>query len=90
MQVPLTVSQRLPAWQSAEESQRNFAWQKPAALQVSVEAQEESPVQRQAPVLSSQLKPAAHCVSLVQRPEEPFLQPLARSKAMTKSRFMGR
>jgi hypothetical protein len=77
MQTPLRVSQIEPAAQSAVESQRRRGWQKPAALQLSAAAHDESALQRQAPVDGSQEKPGEHCVSLAHRLCAPRLQPAA-------------
>jgi hypothetical protein len=88
MQLPLTVSQMFPALQSADESQRSRAWQKPATLQLSAEPQLESPLQPQAPVVSSQEKPAAHCLSLEHR-FAALVHAAAAARRMNASGFMG-
>ena len=76
MQWPLFESQMVPAPapQSAVDSQRSLGWQKPAALQLSPSAHDESLAQPQRPVAASQVKPGAHWVSPVQRFFWPPLQ----------------
>jgi len=88
MQLPLMVSQMFPAVQSAEESQRSRAWQKPATLQLSAEPQLESPLQPQAPVVSSQEKPVAHCLSLEHK-FAALVQAASAANRMQASGFMG-
>jgi hypothetical protein len=88
MQTPLTVSQIEVPPQSAVESQRRRGWQKPAVLHISAWPQLASPLQRQAPVVGSQEKPAEHCTSLEQR-FVPCFEQAAQRSAMIHARVMG-
>ena len=89
MQEPDGASQKVPAPQSAVETQSSRSWQKPTWLQNWDCPQEESLSHEQAPVDGSQENPAAHCTAAVQRLVPLFLHPARPRAAMARAATSG-